>query len=424
MRNEENDLKLHKGFNIKLDANLSHNHQLVGIPQGLHRCLFLTAALNVPKLVSRRNSKTDTPANLHAWISSQAINFSLDCHQLDDKDFLLLLKVLDKQEYLQNYSQTEKLWKSKLSEVDKKLQQLDSIMKDKKMKLLSEFHSAMERMLLTKYPWEESLFSNADRSQTTSQPILEGTSGDASSQPSRDSHLKHEAKLCCLWSDQNDPEQRFLYPGSLVEMAHVEKDGGIESGLVFSIEVLHTQHKTVGGPLYTDKSFTPTGKDTSESHKMGGGPICFGQHFVLTVKDSESHAGSMQQCIAYFSHLDGVALSNHEPVILNGDTKLILNLSITNESELVVVRHAGGGDTGLLTWLTAFCNESMSLYRNAAAISHVISNTDSKALNDKVLEKCLKEPLRKWPEMKCLPSEAGSIMLEFLSEKQDEKISI
>ncbi|KAI5058757.1 hypothetical protein GOP47_0026927 [Adiantum capillus-veneris] len=227
MRKEsENDLKLRKGFNMGLDASLFHTHLMVGLPQGLHRCLVLGASLNKPKLVSRKDFKTERPANLKAWLVSQANSFSIDCCQLPDKDFLLLLRVLDKHEELQKHSRAEEMWKNKQLEVEKKLQHLDRIMKDKKTNLLSAFRSAMECMLLQKYPWEENLLANVDSGQTKFQ---EGTAGSASSEPSPDcSHLKHEATLCSVWSDQNDSKQRFLYPGSVVEMTSVEKDG--ESG--------------------------------------------------------------------------------------------------------------------------------------------------------------------------------------------------
>ncbi|MCO5591628.1 hypothetical protein L7F22_045617 [Adiantum nelumboides] len=448
MRKEsENDLKLLKGFYIDLNANMCYDPVMVRLPQGLHRCLVLSASLNVPKVVSRKDSKTETPANLRAWIEAQANDFHLDCCQLNDMDFLLLLKVLDKQEELQKYSQAEKAWKKKQLEVDEKLQHLDLAMKDKKMELLAAFRSAMECILLQKHPWEESLLATADSGQTqaqqvqgsrkssgSSEPLLQkhpweesllatAYSGQtqaqlvqgsrksiASSEPNPDcSHLKHEALLCGLWSDRNDSTQRFLYPGSQVEIASMETDG---------------EHSAAPGMVFIiGKKCTQTGK-LIDSHKMVDGPICFGQQFMLTSNLTDFHTDFKQECIAFFSQAERTVLSDYEPVILDGETKLILNVTDKKGGDLVMVRHAGGGDMGLITWLTAFYNGPMSLYQNATALSHLISKMDGQQLDDKLLEKLLKEPLKKWLEMNCLTPEQSSVLIEFLAEKQDESISI
>ncbi|MCO5576993.1 hypothetical protein L7F22_030814 [Adiantum nelumboides] len=426
MRKEsENDLRLHKGFNIDLNPTLCLDHFMVRLPQGLHRCLVLAASLNVPKLISRKCSKTDTPANLQAWIESQATVFALDCCQLNDKEFLLLLKVLGKHEELQKYSQAEKVWKDQQLEVGEKLQRLDLTMKEKKKDLLSAFRSAMEYTLLQKHPWEESLLATADSSQPKLQSVQEGTKGSALSQPHPNcSHLKYEAELCGVWSDRNDFSQRFLYSGSQVEIASLEKDGEQSApGVVYVIGKVFTLNRAVDGQEYSGKECMQSNK-TIESSNMADGPVCFGQQFVLTSKYVDSHANSMQECIAHFSQAEGSILLNYVRVILNGETKLILNLAVRNRGELVVVRHAGGGDLGLIMWLKTFCNGPMSLQQNAAALSYLIRNMDGKGLDDKLLEKLLKEPLKKWPEMNCLSVEGSSVLMESLAENQNKTTHI
>ncbi|MCO5596634.1 hypothetical protein L7F22_050701 [Adiantum nelumboides] len=357
-KESENKMRLVQGFSLQLPCGGQH----FLMSQGLHRCVLLVGSLNPCKVVGRQESKTEKPEKLKEFLNKMFANFAVDCKKLPDDDFILLLKILNRQEELQCYNESQLSWKEKETSLQRQLQNVQLVMKNKRAELMAIFSSALECFLVHNYAWEESLVLINDGQCNLERIQVPMTTEPVEQRNLTDMLLVFEGKLCHTWSGHDGQNQRFLFPGA------VEVDGfGSGPSKVYNLSIPTTEKK------------------------VKGGFISYGQHVMLTWQGKDLDSPTNQSTV-YFSEASSETtspLSHFQPIILSEALQLLMTTADKMGQKFIVsVRQLG---SGMEAFLSAICeNKPLSLRTKAAAASYLINATDNHQNVLKNLEKLLK----------------------------------